>query len=829
MVMTPFTRSTGTVLTWAAHALLASTVAAEHPRAFIVGPAGSGKTTLVNRISEELRRRGTPVRFVDPDAHLAALTDPSVLLVDDLNSLAPRVLDAVRDRAANPEAGLIVAARPWPTSTIGVDIARRLEQAAPPILLGRVARSDVLSHLDEAAVEVHDECIDHILKITDGITWLVSLALSAHDIRDCQRDPGHSDLEVALRSQVIHRLDTLPDAIRVPLTRLCAGTAGPWRDGEGTESDVAMHGYAHGLLRRSGTPASVVRSAALSATAARSEAARTQAVTPEHAQVQRALAAWSMGDVTGASAMIDTLPATSAADDFAVVSDLSAGIWAARAMMSTASDVYAAHPAKPGSAAGVLATIAHVGAGAADRLAEAPSTGTVDPRAHGTTRIALGLLDRGLRETLQHEPASTAPSDLLRGSDLYSAGGSTLPLPEAPAVIAAAASLGSGEPASAIQLIDDAITEGQCGAWGRRRLLLWQAWILMEAERPQEARAAIEAADALDTPVQRRDTLLREALRIGLTRRYDTRAALEATWRGSRERIRHTDVDLYTIIPFTTALCASAAVGDGVTLSPHLDRALEIVRQLGNPPTWGTHLWWAGVQRGILLNRPDLVAPHARSLVAAAEANRLAAVMSSAGAVWMSVLAGHGDSDAVETAARSLAGAGCAWDGARLAAHASRRAKDKRASLHLLSIARELHPRDPVSAAATAPGGTATPADPAVGVLSEREFDVAVLVLEGRTYNEIGQAVFISPKTVEHHVARIKRRIGATSRSDLMAKLRVLVDARTSAQASPPPETAGTNAQVPNRPPTSGDRSPMQGPASPTYRDTKPAAQERLS
>ena len=50
-----------------------------------------------------------------------------------------------------------------------------------------------------------------------------------------------------------------------------------------------------------------------------------------------------------------------------------------------------------------------------------------------------------------------------------------------------------------------------------------------------------------------------------------------------------------------------------------------------------------------------------------------------------------------------------------------------------------------------------------------------MLVLEGKTYNEIGATIFISPKTVEHHVAHIRRRIGATSRSDLMAKLRVLV------------------------------------------------------
>ena len=57
--------------------------------------------------------------------------------------------------------------------------------------------------------------------------------------------------------------------------------------------------------------------------------------------------------------------------------------------------------------------------------------------------------------------------------------------------------------------------------------------------------------------------------------------------------------------------------------------------------------------------------------------------------------------------------------------------------------------------------------------LSERERDVAVLILQGKTYAEIGQAIFISPRTVEHHVASIRRRLDATSRSDLIAKLRL--------------------------------------------------------
>ena len=48
--------------------------------------------------------------------------------------------------------------------------------------------------------------------------------------------------------------------------------------------------------------------------------------------------------------------------------------------------------------------------------------------------------------------------------------------------------------------------------------------------------------------------------------------------------------------------------------------------------------------------------------------------------------------------------------------------------------------------------------------LSDREREVADLLLLGMPYRDIGAQLFISAKTVEHHVARIRRRLGAGSR-----------------------------------------------------------------
>jgi DNA-binding CsgD family transcriptional regulator len=59
--------------------------------------------------------------------------------------------------------------------------------------------------------------------------------------------------------------------------------------------------------------------------------------------------------------------------------------------------------------------------------------------------------------------------------------------------------------------------------------------------------------------------------------------------------------------------------------------------------------------------------------------------------------------------------------------------------------------------------------------LSEREIQVAELVLAGMTYKQAGAQLFISAKTVEHHVARMRQRLGASSRSDLLSQLRTLL------------------------------------------------------
>jgi DNA-binding CsgD family transcriptional regulator len=142
------------------------------------------------------------------------------------------------------------------------------------------------------------------------------------------------------------------------------------------------------------------------------------------------------------------------------------------------------------------------------------------------------------------------------------------------------------------------------------------------------------------------------------------------------------------------------------------------------------------------------------------------------------VLAGKIDAHRVQAAARGLYAAGLCWDGARLAAQAAIRTKDRAAMVALLDCARQLQGR-PAPERATPDRAPQPPGAGAAGLdrprLSGRERQVAALVVAGLTYKQIGGRLFISPKTVEHHVARMRHRLDCGSRSDLLARLRELL------------------------------------------------------
>jgi DNA-binding NarL/FixJ family response regulator len=123
----------------------------------------------------------------------------------------------------------------------------------------------------------------------------------------------------------------------------------------------------------------------------------------------------------------------------------------------------------------------------------------------------------------------------------------------------------------------------------------------------------------------------------------------------------------------------------------------------------------------------------------------------------------------VRAAATGLRQANLDWDGAQLAAAAAAGIEDRKAAADLMACARTLSDTvDPSPA-------KETEEDPAAPSLSERELEVGRLILAGLTHKQIGARLFISAKTVEHHVARMKTRLGADGRNELFNRLRGLL------------------------------------------------------
>jgi DNA-binding CsgD family transcriptional regulator len=54
--------------------------------------------------------------------------------------------------------------------------------------------------------------------------------------------------------------------------------------------------------------------------------------------------------------------------------------------------------------------------------------------------------------------------------------------------------------------------------------------------------------------------------------------------------------------------------------------------------------------------------------------------------------------------------------------------------------------------------------------LTPQELQVALQVADGKTNKEAGAALFLSPKTVEFHLARVYRKLDLSSRAELIRR-----------------------------------------------------------
>ncbi|MFC0527935.1 helix-turn-helix transcriptional regulator [Phytohabitans kaempferiae] len=821
-------------------ALLATASAAPHApsRVAIQAPGGYGKSLLLSELARIYRR--ADVAVVDVWQTESLPDGPFVLILDDAHRLGDERLREVRALVEARRPGLVLAYRPWPRPPALVELLELLRLDGPPLELSPFTVERVAEHLGveptaPAARQVYAQTggvprlVDRLAAVAeppDGALPPQALVSFRTDLDDLDADLRAlllasatgadlpADLLGALLDRAPESVDELleaaratglmaPDGRLVPAARRAVASLSP-----PAQRTAVWQRLAELQLARGGPVLPLVRAlreAGVSGggLAAMFEAAAEEALVDEPAlaaelfgvaasagrptDARRALAAALSGDLDAGLRLADRLVAGDSSPDRAVGAAVSGSALAHRGQLGRSAELYR----WSGTTSSVsFATIGFIGTGQLGRADD-----LVAPDGPPTLLTgAAALMATGVRQTLIGSGAA-ALSTLVQASALLEPAGRAVLLPDSPAALAALVALHCGELDTGESVLDRAIGAEMGATLMSRRHRLLQGWIEMVRGRTAvaaEHRAAVETG-----PLEPRDLLFATALEAGVARRNSDLAALHRGWTQAREAVMRHPVDLYSLLPLGELAVAAARLGEQARISTYLAEAWRLLDRLGRPPLWTAPLHWYGLHAAIIAEEPATADEHAAALVATAQHSRYGAVVAAAAESWLETLRGAVDPAKVEAAARGLHGAGLWWDGARLAGQAAIRTSDRKAMTALLECARLLQGStrgggSPASAHSAVAQVTETFAAPAESVLSEREQEVADLVLDGLTYRQIGDRLFISAKTVEHHVARMRQRLGCANRGDLLAKLRAMTADR--------PGAASRRAPWPRRP-----------------------------
>jgi len=409
---------------------------------------------------------------------------------------------------------------------------------------------------------------------------------------------------------------------------------------------------------------------------------------------------------------------------------------------------------------------------------------------------AMALIAEGIELSLT-DSYTSALSALSRATSMFESLGCTSMLLDSPAALTGLVAIHAGEFEVAESVLRRAIAQQAGGRLARTRLQLLLAWIAMIRGNSAEAASLMAQAQQSGAAPEPRDEIVLTALRVGLARRSGDPAALAHTWHAAREAILRQPVDLFVLLPLGEFMVAAAQLGESGLLDAHVKQAWVLLEALGDPGLWASPLQWCAVQATIAAHTDEGLEPLSKALARVTSHHRYGRVLAAAAGAWMDVLTGELDVEGVQQVAVDMQGFGLGYEAAQLLSEAATRTIDRRSASTLLHLARGLHHHaepEPAGHPAPSADGQVRPPErrpdgPAVGrsnghqpstaTLSGRELQVARLLLRNQTYREIGERLFISPKTVEHHVARMKQRIGTRRRSDLFSELRALTEGQT--------------------------------------------------
>ncbi|MGW6425778.1 LuxR C-terminal-related transcriptional regulator [Nocardia sp. NPDC055053] len=797
--------------------------AAQQPVLLLIrGRAGTGKSVLLKAVRAHLRGRDIPV------AESARDNGRSVLIADNVHRYTDTELHTLCAAIESGNRSIVLATQPRPHDPRLRALSEAVARHGRTVDLRALGSADIASFARELGMAVSQPLALHIHQLTAGIPGGVVAALTA--ARSAPLESCVSAVDDAIAAWTRTILDTIePDLLE---TLVIAATGTGLDATELTEVLGVGADTAHDLIDRARAGALVTdadlllapavaplrtllgdrryvavqrrlltaridsgllrdrtalilaesgvvdprlaeflcRTAEKSDQATRYYAAAAAAGAPvESIAVRWAEAAAHAGDTDTALRLAEPLLTTADAAHTELVAAvrICAGVLTRRGLVSRAAGLYTwLGPDRVGAdwaSAAMVLTLAGDLAGAA-RMSGAAQHWPPTEADAGARLIASAL-----HESLDPHGAGTAAaiSALIQagnaGDDRY--------LPCTAVSIATLLCLGAGEPSRARDSLARAAGS---------QLPVLAAWTALLGG---DERGAASTLAEIDIPaLAPRDQLLAHALAVGLARRGGDHAALARAWQAACPLFDQLEADLLSLLPIGELWLAGIRLRDARRIDPLVDAAKTLLRKLGRAPAWTNSFHWYGVQAALADESPQELLPHAHALKTAAEAgDRQAGVLADAGRTWVLVLRGNVAAAEVQAAVSALAELGLTWDAARLASEAALAAGDSATATTLLKLARSVRVQSqPVEPSRpTAQPLPQTPDGPApltseAAALSDREREVAELVLLGLTYREIGARLYISAKTVEHHVARIRRRIGARSRSELLSMLRAM-------------------------------------------------------
>jgi DNA-binding CsgD family transcriptional regulator len=793
----------------AASAISALANAATVPAKLLIsGGVGTGKTTVLAAARDELTRAGLTVLARPPRRD-----DPpdAALVVDDAHLLTEAELVGLIERVADPHATVVVAAEPQ--EHLG-ELIVAIERDRPRISLGPLPVAEHLLHctaglpflvhavadgakspaqttgfaLIERLRRLDEPTLDALLimSLSQGLGTTdvaAALGISAADARrlvDRARasgliEPSHSAEFLQSVHSAVAQIVGNAHHHEVETTLLRSQL-----DMSTVSAELALRLAEHGL--RDDRLAGIVARQAAAARGQPAAARLYQAAVDAGAEglTSRLADALALsGDCPAAAALADNLLSSSDSAERAAAVRIAASVAAHDGNVSQAAELFGWLGPHPDAVVGAAAAIVLAATGDLANARVALRLKDVGPPTMAA-RTSRSLAEGLLRTMDQPYPAAMAKL----GQAIGAGQPSSEVLPDSPAALVALAAIHGGDPVRARSVIGRAVRARGDVLFERRHLLLG-GWIKMQDGQLPSAGADVVAAGSAG--LLRRDALWAAALQTAIARRSGDAGALQKHWSAAMEVLAEHSVDLFALLPVGELWVAAARMRQVDQLRHPLDQAFALLESLGNPSLWSVPLHWAGVHAGILANSPESIAPHGQALSAAAGDSTLARALSGAGRTWLRVLANQVAVDEVTAAARSLSHVGLTSDATRLAGQAALQTPDGRVSGTMLQLARDLKMGLKADTAATetpsgvpgaglAAGAPSAPQLPPAGSrLSDREREVAELLLLGMPYRDIGGQLFISAKTVEHHVARIRRRLGASSRSEMLSMLRAML------------------------------------------------------